>query len=717
MTVTDGSVALTVDGGGDGSELRSRRFHRAEGPTGTALTLTGTHVTAWTLEQTGWVARARHDLREVLDTRDEAALADLVVDLPAGGRRRRSLRPARPARHEVRHHRGRDAPARRRDRVADRDLGRSGVLRHRAHQCVVARPRHARGHPRRRPVLPTSRPTGRLRRPRHPPGPRDGDGWLVATSTWGDFERPATRAGRRTPAGLRVTLAESDADLLHGAHVLDTRELPLPTDGLASIATWDPHLVRRDDGWLVGFVSARRFFDFHPALAGGPGLDDLRLLGAATDRTATEGTTLVEVDGRTVVLASDGRDSPRGRRARFPAFDLAMTERGVLDAPYPTNLPWPTLAAVDGGWVMATFDGRAGGREAARLRHPRRPGADAVAVTRRDYAGSDGGHHPSTAPTRSAHPAAAPTRKGRMSMSGATSSGVDVFELGSEHEQVVFCNDRAERPPGHHRDPLHRPRPGPRRHPLLPLRQRPTTRSPTCSTSRAGCPTRPRSPASTSAAARPSSSATRPTLKTEALLRAYGRFVQSLGGRYFTACDVGTFSEDMDHIARECDYVTGRTVAHGGAGDSSVLTAYGVFQGMRAAAERRLGRADAGRSHRRRRRGRQGRPPPGAPPRRGRRRRRRHRRARPVGRARSATSYPQVQRRRPPPRRWSPSELDVYAPCALGGALDRRGASRCCAPRSSAAPPTTSSPTRASRRRSRSAASSTPPTTASTPAA
>jgi len=75
------------------------------------------------------------------------------------------------------------------------------------------------------------------------------------------------------------------------------------------------------------------------------------------------------------------------------------------------------------------------------------------------------------------------------------------------------------------------------------------------------------------------------TAKSEGLLRAYGRFVQSLGGRYRTACDVGTFSEDMDLIARECDYVTGRTVAHGGAGDSSVLTAYGVFQGMRAAAE------------------------------------------------------------------------------------------------------------------------------------
>ncbi len=74
-------------------------------------------------------------------------------------------------------------------------------------------------------------------------------------------------------------------------------------------------------------------------------------------------------------------------------------------------------------------------------------------------------------------------------------------------------------------------------------------------------------------------------LKTEGLLRAYGRFVQSLNGRYFTACDVGTFSPDMDVIARECDYVTGRTVEHGGAGDSSVLTAFGVYQGMRASAQ------------------------------------------------------------------------------------------------------------------------------------
>lgn len=81
------------------------------------------------------------------------------------------------------------------------------------------------------------------------------------------------------------------------------------------------------------------------------------------------------------------------------------------------------------------------------------------------------------------------------------------------------------------------------------------------------------------------------TDKSEALLRAYGRFVESIHGRYFTACDVGTFSPDMDVIARETSYVTGRTVEHGGAGDSSVLTAFGVYQGMRASAAHTWGDA------------------------------------------------------------------------------------------------------------------------------
>src|SRR4051812_29600582 len=80
------------------------------------------------------------------------------------------------------------------------------------------------------------------------------------------------------------------------------------------------------------------------------------------------------------------------------------------------------------------------------------------------------------------------------------------------------------------------------------------------------------------------------TVKTEAVLRAYGRFVDSLGGRYVTACDVGTYVQDMDVVARESRFVTGRSEADGGAGDSSVLTAFGVFQGLRAAAAVRWGR-------------------------------------------------------------------------------------------------------------------------------
>src|SRR4051794_447718 len=79
------------------------------------------------------------------------------------------------------------------------------------------------------------------------------------------------------------------------------------------------------------------------------------------------------------------------------------------------------------------------------------------------------------------------------------------------------------------------------------------------------------------------------TDKSEQLLRAYGRFVESLGGRYVTACDVGTYVQDMDVVARETRWATGRAPGHGGAGESSGPTAYGVFQGMRASAEHQWG--------------------------------------------------------------------------------------------------------------------------------
>lgn len=157
-------------------------------------------------------------------------------------------------------------------------------------------------------------------------------------------------------------------------------------------------------------------------------------------------------------------------------------------------------------------------------------------------------------------------------------------------------------------------------------------------------------------------------IKTEPLLRAYGRFVQSLGGRYYTACDVGTYTPDMDIVAKETRFVTGRSVEHGGCGDSSVLTALGVFQGMRAAGEhlwgsptlagRRVGIAGVGK----------------------------------VGRwltdhliadgadvvitdvnpdaVRAVrTAHPQVDAVTDPAELVS-ADIDVYAPCALGGALN-----------------------------------------------
>ena len=75
-----------------------------------------------------------------------------------------------------------------------------------------------------------------------------------------------------------------------------------------------------------------------------------------------------------------------------------------------------------------------------------------------------------------------------------------------------------------------------------------------------------------------------PRSKTEPLLRAYGRFVDSLGGRYITAEDVGTTQADMDLILRETSFVTGVSQSLGGSGDPSAATAQGVLYAMRAVA-------------------------------------------------------------------------------------------------------------------------------------
>jgi glutamate dehydrogenase/leucine dehydrogenase len=78
-------------------------------------------------------------------------------------------------------------------------------------------------------------------------------------------------------------------------------------------------------------------------------------------------------------------------------------------------------------------------------------------------------------------------------------------------------------------------------------------------------------------------------LRSEALLRAYGRFVEGLSGRYLTAEDVGTTQADMDVIRRETRHVTGVSESLGGSGDPSPATAWGVLWAMKAVAERLWG--------------------------------------------------------------------------------------------------------------------------------
>jgi leucine dehydrogenase len=87
------------------------------------------------------------------------------------------------------------------------------------------------------------------------------------------------------------------------------------------------------------------------------------------------------------------------------------------------------------------------------------------------------------------------------------------------------------------------------------------------------------------------------TDKTESLLRAYARFVASLGGRYITAEDVGTTQPDMDIIRRETRHVTGVSRALGGSGDPSEATAYGVVHAMQAVAARQWGSRDLAGRH------------------------------------------------------------------------------------------------------------------------
>ena len=77
--------------------------------------------------------------------------------------------------------------------------------------------------------------------------------------------------------------------------------------------------------------------------------------------------------------------------------------------------------------------------------------------------------------------------------------------------------------------------------------------------------------------------------KSPEMFRAFGRYIQSLNGRYISAEDVGTTVDDMDLIHMETDFVTGISPEFGSSGNPSPVTAYGVYKGMKAAAKEAFG--------------------------------------------------------------------------------------------------------------------------------
>ncbi|MCE2734594.1 MAG: NAD(P)-binding domain-containing protein [Cyclobacteriaceae bacterium] len=78
-------------------------------------------------------------------------------------------------------------------------------------------------------------------------------------------------------------------------------------------------------------------------------------------------------------------------------------------------------------------------------------------------------------------------------------------------------------------------------------------------------------------------------LKSEAFMRRFGKFVNSLNGKYITAEDVNMKTQDMEYISMETKHVTGLPESMGGSGDPSPVTAYGVYLGMKSTAKKVFG--------------------------------------------------------------------------------------------------------------------------------
>src|SRR5215212_1321624 len=187
--------------------------------------------------------------------------------------------------------------------------------------------------------------------------------FIVGVSTWGDF----------TYQGVEVNYTRASGDVIHGVHVLEPQKLNLPTVSPTDTGTWDPHFVRIDGLWYVAFVDSPTQgnpWKHFPALAKGPDLGRLTLVGAESDLQQSEGMVMQKFGGKWYVLCSSGGGEIVDEDAGPATYRIYEPNRdesgglmffGELDAPYVSNIPHPmvTPLPVNGNtkWIMVTFDG------------------------------------------------------------------------------------------------------------------------------------------------------------------------------------------------------------------------------------------------------------------------------------------------------------------------------------------------------------------------
>ena len=328
------------------------------------------HLTAWIGAETAHAGRpapatALRDSTSTSTTEDRPGRPARVEGRQPGGASGPFGQPG-PARPAPRHDRPTGTRARRWTPAAHCHARRRGVRRRGARGGLEPRPRDVRPGAPRRPVLPPTRPAGRVRRPRDPSRARPGH---VAGR--------GEHVGRLRPVGDR-SAAGDPGPVERRPHARHARARHRRTDAA--------------DRW----VQVRRRLGPAPGPRRRPLAGRLRLgvevlpVPPGRGRRAVAGPSRVARRGdrpqgrpRATTLprasTATGGCSPRtgatdcGASANASRSSTSGSARSAtVEAPYPTNIPWPSVVREGDDWLMVAFNGRRPRRRAARLRHARR---------------------------------------------------------------------------------------------------------------------------------------------------------------------------------------------------------------------------------------------------------------------------------------------------------------------------------------------------------